>query len=902
MASPLGAAESNGRNSGLPSQPSGGRGGAAQLPQTGAMKARQAEGAPCEAASEPDAKMPEASAETPSCAPPLPATRAARRAASRASASASACASASASVAAALEWRNDEASLSKRRRLAGATGGADASAASSSPLAAPEPPSLLSLDTNLLLSLLQMLSTREQLESVLPLCRALCLSLAALPFMHSLVLRQSPSLFASFFSADGRPGLARACCARCCALSCFAPELLGDPEGASAPSPACGRASADMQSARAPPQDSTDGKKAPAPGSAASSPHAAAVSASAALSSPEPSQAFVGASSPAAHRAQPLCGSPFFPFLLRLRKCARLKTVDLCIPGSLAPSPLLALLLLRCAPSLRRLTLRGLDEGSVSWRMRRGPLEPANGAHAAAQQPRADPAVARFLPCGCQTKAKGGAACDAQGRRSRPARANGDQEPQCHTGGVSALPSRAGATVPAAAEGLRTDWLAGGRAASDSPSPSAESCAPAASCLSPCASSGSSFSAAAAPSQSQASRPPGLPEVPDSAAVVAAASAAPGLGEARSRGERAWSCASCESVRASAALLRWCDAEGAFPSGVKVRDLWLPARPLTRCLADATLLETLELDVCRRRGMYSTVPLAQLHLLGSALGTQALSRLRVLEICNATPRSFKCGAIALPSLQTLRLHFIEVAGDGTHDLGALLQGCPQLEHLAVHTDSDDDQMIFLNRLLIKSLRQLASDDSGAKNPSRPVAHSASGVAASEQPPALRVVQPPEESRSLSLPAVASALPAAAAAGASRSDFFAVGFDVRSQKRGEDALKPPPALARLETFQMMLLDLRVAELLGRVAPALRVLRLTEVDSFRSREGRAVLMDAVRRLRQMRRLELGGLLLEAEGKLELDALLAEEARARGWSRDSLTLCHGASAAHELFIPSV
>ncbi|PHJ15183.1 hypothetical protein CSUI_011007, partial [Cystoisospora suis] len=66
-----------------------------------------------------------------------------------------------------------------------------------------------------------------------------------------------------------------------------------------------------------------------------------------------------------------------------------------------------------------------------------------------------------------------------------------------------------------------------------------------------------------------------------------------------------------------------------------------------------------------------------------------------------------CGFISLPNLRVLRLHFVEVSPNmKLHDLGGLLRGCPHLESLAVHTDSDEDQMILLNRLLLQAFQQL----------------------------------------------------------------------------------------------------------------------------------------------------------------------------------------------------
>ncbi|RQX68479.1 hypothetical protein TGCAST_299240B, partial [Toxoplasma gondii CAST] len=239
-----------------------------------------------------------------------------------------------------------------------------------------------------------------------------------------------------------------------------------------------------------------------------------------------------------------------------------------------------------------------------------------------------------------------------------------------------------------------------------------------------------------------------------------------------------------------------------------------------------------------------------------------------------------CGAICLPSLRRLRLHFVEVASDNAHDLDCLLAGCPHLETLAVHTDSDDDQMIFLNRLLIKSLRRLAGDDSN--EPARDLRDAPSSATTT----AFVHAAGGEVSGSRLRPRLQQASSAA----------------LDGEQR-QSASSPEPrqaGLPRLKAFQMMLLDLRVIHLLAGVAPGLRVLRLTEVDSFRCREGRTVLMEAVRHLRQLQRVELLGVLLEAEGKIELDGLLAAEAEARGWGRDALTLGHGSSVAQEFFIP--
>ncbi|EPT31654.1 hypothetical protein TGME49_299240 [Toxoplasma gondii ME49] len=766
-----------------------------------------------------------------------------------------------------------------------------------SPSASPAPCYLLDLDATLLLSLLRMLSPREQLESVLPLCRSLYLSLSSLPFLQSLVLK-APGAFASFFAPDRPLAMARACCLRCCRVSCFSAHaedtafhkegeeardshplgergqrLTGEPAGESR-----NAAQETGSSLRCLPE-CMEKKTSPGLATSAVFPDPAAAASSASGSS----ASVRVLASPSRVCKEPLSSSALFPFFLHLRKCSKLEVVDICIPGSITPSPLLLLFLLRCAPRLRRLTVRGLDEGSVSWRMRRRPLahascEPCETREGTGPLPPCARKFAVFWPCRCRKNVE-----------TKDAESVGEsassQDAPTPSGIETGSPSGAWADLPpgdAATDGNapqrsllpdsepRTEETTTDCRADTSSSPSLEiSGASALSCPSLSVSPDDCVDAVAA--RLCASSSGASPRLAAGAAPCVHSDGSPQVyRQLAPRG-----CASCESVAASASLLA--SVEDGEARG---EDLWLPARPLARLFAEAVCLETLELEVSRRRGMYATFPLAEVSLLASSLGTQALARLRDLEICNATPKSFKCGAICLPSLRRLRLHFVEVASDNVHDLDCLLAGCPHLETLAVHTDSDDDQMIFLNRLLIKSLRRLAGDDSN--EPARDLRDAPSSATTT----AFVHAAGGEVSGSRLRPRLQQASSAA----------------LDGEQR-QSASSPEPrqaGLPRLKAFQMMLLDLRVIHLLAGVAPGLRVLRLTEVDSFRCREGRTVLMEAVRHLRQLQRVELLGVLLEAEGKIELDSLLAAEAESRGWGRDALTLGHGSSVAQEFFIP--
>nr|PIL98135.1 hypothetical protein TGCOUG_299240 [Toxoplasma gondii COUG] len=766
-----------------------------------------------------------------------------------------------------------------------------------SPSASPAPCYLLDLDATLLLSLLRMLSPREQLESVLPLCRSLYLSLSSLPFLQSLVLK-APGAFASFFAPDRPLAMARACCLRCCRVSCFsahAEDTAFHKEGEEArdshplgergqrltgePASESRNAAQETGSSLRCLPECMEKKTSPGLATSAVFPDPAAASSSASGSS----ASVRVLASPSRVCKEPLSSSALFPFFLHLRKCSKLEVVDICIPGSVTPSPLLLLFLLRCAPRLRRLTVRGLDEGSVSWRMRRRPLahascEPCETREGTGPLPPCARKFAVFWPCRCRKNVE---TKDAESVGESPS----SQDAPTPSGIETGSPSGAWADLPpgdAATDGNapqrsllpdsepRTEETTTDCRADTSSSPSLQiSGASALSCPSLSVSPDDCVDAVAA--RLCASSSGASPRLAAGAAPCVHSDGSPQVyRQLAPRG-----CASCESVAASASLLA--SVEDGEARG---EDLWLPARPLARLFAEAVCLETLELDVSRRRGMYATFPLAEVSLLASSLGTQALARLRDLEICNATPKSFKCGAICLPSLRRLRLHFVEVASDNAHDLDCLLAGCPHLETLAVHTDSDDDQMIFLNRLLIKSLRRLAGDDSN--EPARDLRDAPSSATTT----AFVHAAGGEVSGSRLRPRLQQASSAA----------------LDGEQR-QSASSPEPrqaGLPRLKAFQMMLLDLRVIHLLAGVAPGLRVLRLTEVDSFRCREGRTVLMEAVRHLRQLQRVELLGVLLEAEGKIELDGLLAAEAEARGWGRDALTLGHGSSVAQEFFIP--
>ncbi|KFH15112.1 hypothetical protein TGMAS_299240 [Toxoplasma gondii MAS] len=766
-----------------------------------------------------------------------------------------------------------------------------------SPSASPAPCYLLDLDATLLLSLLRMLSPREQLESVLPLCRSLYLSLSSLPFLQSLVLK-APGAFASFFAPDRPLAMTRACCLRCCRVSCFsahAEDTAFHKEGEEARDShplgergqrLTGESASESRNAAQETGSSLrclpecmEKKTSPGLATSAVFPDPAAASSSASGSS----ASVRVLASPSRVCKEPLSSSALFPFFLHLRKCSKLEVVDICIPGSVTPSPLLLLFLLRCAPRLRRLTVRGLDEGSVSWRMRRRPLahascEPCETREGTGPLPPCARKFAVFWPCRCRKNVE---TKDAESVGESPS----SQDAPTPSGIETGSPSGAWADLPpgdAATDGNapqrsllpdsepRTEETTTDCRADTSSSPSLQiSGASALSCPSLSVSPDDCVDAVAA--RLCASSSGASPRLAAGAAPCVHSDGSPQVyRQLAPRG-----CASCESVAASASLLA--SVEDGEARG---EDLWLPARPLARLFAEAVCLETLELDVSRRRGMYATFPLAEVSLLASSLGTQALARLRDLEICNATPKSFKCGAICLPSLRRLRLHFVEVASDNAHDLDCLLAGCPHLETLAVHTDSDDDQMIFLNRLLIKSLRRLAGDDSN--EPARDLRDAPSSATTT----AFVHAAGGEVSGSRLRPRLQQASSAA----------------LDGEQR-QSASSPEPrqaGLPRLKAFQMMLLDLRVIHLLAGVAPGLRVLRLTEVDSFRCREGRTVLMEAVRHLRQLQRVELLGVLLEAEGKIELDGLLAAEAEARGWGRDALTLGHGSSVAQEFFIP--
>ncbi|KEP64445.1 UNVERIFIED_CONTAM: hypothetical protein HHA_299240 [Hammondia hammondi] len=766
-----------------------------------------------------------------------------------------------------------------------------------SPAASPAPCYLLDLDATLLLSLLRMLSPREQLESVLPLCRSLYLSLSSLPFLQSLVLK-APGAFSSFFAPDRPLAMVRACCPRCCRISCFSARAEdsafhteGEGDRDSRPVGETGQTGTGESASKSRNAAQETGDSPRCLPACMEEKTSAGVATSAVL--PDPSDAASSASgsstsacvraSPGRVSKEPLSSNALFPFFLHLRKCSKLKIVDICIPGSVAPSPLLLLFLLRCAPRLRRLTVRGLDEGSVSWRMRRrplahascGPCETREGTAPLRQFARK---FAVFWPCKCRK--------NVETKESEPVgESPSSQDARTPTGIEIRLPSGSCADLPPG-DAARNGHVPRRSLPPDSEPPTEETTTE---CRTDTSSSPSlEISGASALSC------PSLSVSPDDcadavaarlcasssvASPLLAAGATPCVhsdGSPRVYRQLApRGCASCESVAASASLLA--SVEDGEARG---EDLWLPARPLARLFAEAVCLETLELDVSRRRGMYATFPLAEVSLLASSLGKQALARLRDLEICNATPKSFKCGAICLPSLRRLRLHFVEVASDNAHDLNCLLAGCPHLETLAVHTDSDDDQMIFLNRLLIKSLRRLAGDDSNepAQDP-RDAPSSATTTAFVHAPGG-------EVSGATLRPRLQQASSAALEG---------------EQRLSASSPEPRQAgLPRLQAFQMMLLDLRVIHLLAGVAPGLRVLRLTEVDSFRCREGRTVLMEAVRHLRQLRRVEFLGVLLEAEGKIELDGLLAAEAEARGWGRDALTLGHGSSVAQDFFIP--
>ncbi|CBZ50458.1 conserved hypothetical protein [Neospora caninum Liverpool] len=772
------------------------------------------------------------------------------------------------------------------------SGSSTASPASRTPLSekgvssgqSSKPCYLLGLDTNLLLSLLSLLSPREQLQCVLPLCRTLYLSLSSLPFVRTLVL-QHASAFASFFAPDRPLAMARKCCPSCCRICCFAVASHAD-DSRSPQTEDCGQTHSFRDSRGTDTRESArencgtvDSQADPLDLPACrGQDSAASCSARSPTASGFPSAASVSkrSSSPASRGSVFIdvpVSSPLFLFFLHMRKYSQLEVVDVCIPGSVAPSPLLCLLLLRSAPTLRRLTVRGLDEGSISWRMSRAPLEravcrPLQALSDAGAVSHSAPKTPVYWPCSCRRPAaespepgcappsndeKDSApiACGLEAADAAGADLPGGNTVDGATPGCCPPNGRSGATAD-------SSW----RQVSDALTPSF-----------PCSVSADSASAPASSLLRLSSAGSPSPAAHADAPRVRPAVAAP------PRRQPARGCGSCESVAVSAHLLASLQGDAS-----RWQDLWFPTCPLSRLLADAVRLDTLELDVSRRRGMFATLPLAMVSLRADSLGNHALAHLRVLEVCNATPRSFKCGAISLPSLRSLRLHFAEVAADDAHDLGCLLQGCPQLESLAVHTDSDDDQMIFLNRLLIKSLRHLAGEDpnAGSARSARGAGHAAAGSEASG-----RASRRPQ--------AASSAVPD----GGPRGER-ALPSDDQQHRNSPSTERCQSALPRLQTFQMMLLDLRVITLLARVAPALRVLRLTEVESFRSREGRTVLMEAVRRLGHLHRLEFFGFRLEAEGKLELEALLAAEAEARGWGPAALTLGHGSSVAHEFFIP--